>query len=95
MASALNVTPKELKEMLLFTKIMIPRQEVIIKAMDKNDCRANLATLCKAIYNSIFEWILSKLETALNPPIQMEDFYRSYKSSLKFNMPEPPPPARF
>ena len=40
--------------------------------MDKSDCRANLHTLCKAIYNSLFDWILTKFETVLNPPLGME-----------------------
>ena len=67
----LGVSEEELSKMLLMTKIMIPRQECIFKAMDKNECKANLNTLCKAIYNTLFEWILSRLESALNPPVEM------------------------
>lgn len=77
--------------MLLYSKIVIPRQDPILKVQDKNECRANRNTLCKAIYNSIFEWILSKLEKELNPPLDMEDMYRSFRNSLKISSSNPPP----
>ena len=79
----LGLPSEDFKKMLLFNMIQIPRQEPIFKPMDKHDCKANLHTLCKAVYNSLFEWILSKLEAILNPPLDLEDVYRNIRSSMK------------
>ncbi len=53
--------------MLLYSKILIPRQDAILKVMDAADCMANRNTLCKAIYSSIFDYILGKLQAELSP----------------------------
>ena len=41
--------------------------EIMYKPYKKNDCIGNRNTLCKAIYNSIFEFILYKVQLSLNP----------------------------
>lgn len=67
LAKILNIDALEFQRMLLYSKILIPRQEAILKVMDAANCMANRNTLCKAIYSSIFDYILGKLQAELSP----------------------------
>lgn len=41
--------------------------QVIFKAYKKDGCQGHRNTLCKAIYNAIFEFILQKIQLKLRP----------------------------
>ncbi len=40
--------------------------QVMFKAYNKDGCIGHRNTLCKAIYNSLFEFILYKIQISLN-----------------------------
>jgi myosin heavy subunit len=51
--------------MLLFEKKVILK-EITYKAYNKDGCLGNRNTLAKSLYNSIFEFIIYKVQLALN-----------------------------
>lgn len=51
--------------MLLFEKKIILK-EITFKAYSKDGCISNRNTLSKSLYNSIFEFIIHKVQIALN-----------------------------
>ncbi len=63
----LKVTEADLKKIILFEKKVFKNENAVFKAFNRNGCIANRNTLCKAIYNSIFEFIIYKIQKALNP----------------------------
>lgn len=67
MAQCLGVTPAQLEKLLLFERKVILK-ETSYKAYSKEGCIANRNTLCKAVYNAAFEFIVHKIQQALNPP---------------------------
>lgn len=64
----LKVDEATLKRLLLFEKKVFKGEEAVFKAYSKNGCVANRNTLSKALYNSVFEFIIYKVQMALNPP---------------------------
>ena len=62
----MSITPESLEKILLFEK-KVMLKEVSHKAFGKLACIANRNTLSKAIYNSIFEFTIYKIQIALNP----------------------------
>ena len=53
----------------------MPKQ-VIMKSLDKNECVLNRNTLCKVLYNCIFESIINKMNEAMTPDRSFEVSYR-------------------
>lgn len=63
----LRVEEAELKRLLLFEKKVFKGEEAVFKAYSRSGCLANRNTLAKALYNSVFEFIIYKVQIALNP----------------------------
>lgn len=57
-----------MKKLLLFEKKIFKNEEAVFKAYSRAGCIANRNTLAKALYNAVFEFIIFKVQAALNPP---------------------------
>ncbi len=57
---------ESLEKILVFEK-RVMMGEVMYKAYTKEGCEGHRNTFCKAIYNSIFEFILEKIQVKLRP----------------------------
>lgn len=66
-AKVLRIEEAALKKLILFEKKVFKGEEAVFKAYSKNGCEANRNTLAKALYNSVFEFIIYKVQIALNP----------------------------
>jgi myosin heavy subunit len=62
----LEIKEGELKRVLLQEK-KIMHKDVCLKPYSKAGCIGNRNTICKAIYNAMFEFIIYKIQKALNP----------------------------
>lgn len=51
-------------------------KEVIMKSLDKSECIFNRNTLCKVIYNGIFESVINKMNEVMTPDRNFEVSYR-------------------
>ena len=68
-----------MEEAILISKLRIGR-DVTDRPFDKNDCMGSRNTLCRAIYNTIFNSIITQINEALNPEAPL-DLNRSMSMS--------------
>ena len=66
LAKCLDVPEENFEKMLLFEKKHFLK-EFTYSPYNKDKCYGNINTLSKAIYNSIFEFILHKIQISLQP----------------------------
>ena len=66
LAECLGVSGGALERLLLVERKLMGK-EVFDKPYSKQGCVANRNTLCKAVYNAVFEFIVHKIQSALSP----------------------------
>jgi len=66
-AKVLRVEEPHLRKLILFEKKVFKNEEAVFKAYSRAGCVGNRNTLAKALYNAVFEFIIFKVQLALNP----------------------------